>query len=202
VTAKHNLEICNDEEYLRTTVKFSDGHETDITMPDGGCVFEDEEEIQVRAATEDSDALTWDCQDLSFGAKLDNTSSLLTKKPRLFEKVPASFVLQVGHKIGIAVYRTFDITHEDAKAPSNLTLEDFYGQKLQACIYTGEVTEISANGQSFSHNINTFEGCSGAVVFLLDRNQEVELEEKFHGMAVGVHVGGLDSTNNIAFFFG
>eukprot|EP00978_Attheya_sp_CCMP212_P007936 scaffold18449_cov49-Attheya_sp.AAC.4 len=80
-------------------------------------------------------------------------------------------------------------------------LEDFYGQKLQACIYTGEATEVSSakNGQTFSHNINTFEGCSGAVVFLLDQNQEIEVEEELHDMAGGVHVGGLDSTNNIAF---
>ena len=200
MTAKHNLESCDNEQYLRTTVKFADGYETDITMPDGGCLLDGEAEIEVRAATQNSAASTWDCHDVSFGTKLDNKSSLLTRKPRLFEKVPSSFELRVGHKVGIAVYRTFDITYADAKAPSNVALEDFYGQKLQACIYTGEVTEISASRKTFCHNINTFEGCSGAVVFLLDRNQEVGLEA-FHGMAVGVHVGGLDLTNNIAFFF-
>jgi hypothetical protein len=200
VTAKHNLESCIDEAFIRTTVRFVDGHETDITMPDGGCILAGEDEIEVRAATEDSSALTWNGQDVSFGAKFENPSNALTRRPRLFEKVPdVRSVLQVGHKIGISIYRTFDITHKDARAPSNVVLEDFYGQKLQACIYTGEVTEISAKAQTFCHNINTFEGCSGAVVFLLDRNQQVELEDTFHGMAVGVHVGGLDSTNNIAF---
>jgi hypothetical protein len=39
VTAKHNLDSCDDEEYLRTTVKFVTGHETDVAMPDGGCVL-------------------------------------------------------------------------------------------------------------------------------------------------------------------
>eukprot|EP00978_Attheya_sp_CCMP212_P007937 scaffold18449_cov49-Attheya_sp.AAC.5 len=78
VTAKHNLERCHDEEYLRTTVQFADGREADILMTDGGCVLElenNEEEIEVRAATENSDALTWGCQDLSFGIKLDRACS-------------------------------------------------------------------------------------------------------------------------------
>jgi hypothetical protein len=82
-----------------------------------------------------------------------------------------SFRLQVGHKIGMAVYRTFDITHADADAPASVDLEKVYDEKCQACIYTGEeVTELSHNGETFCHSINTFEGCSGAVVFLLDKN--------------------------------
>jgi hypothetical protein len=200
VTAKQNLESCDDEEYLRTTVKFVDGNETDTAMPDGERVLVGGD-VEVRAATETSSALSWYGQDVSYGAKVENKSSSLTKSSRLFEKVPESFVLRVGHKIGISVFRSFDITHVDAKAPGNVVLEDFFGQKLQACIYTGEVTEISGNGRTFCHNINTFEGCSGPVVFLLDRKQEVTLEEKFHGLAVGVHVGGLGLTNNIAFMF-
>jgi hypothetical protein len=168
-------------------------------MPEGGCILEGGEKIEVRAATEDSLALTWYAQDVSFGTKLINTSNSLSKKPRLFEKVHESFVLQVGLKIGMAVFRTFEITHEDAKAPSNVELEDFYGQKLQACVYTGKVTEVSANDRTFCHDINAFEGCSGAVIFVLDRNQPVHVEEQYHGMAVGVHVGGLDLHNNIAF---
>lgn len=189
VTAKHNLESCGGKEYLRTTVKFADGYEADIAMPDGGCILENEDDIEVRAKTAESSALTWLAQDVSFGTKLENKAVSLAKKPRLFEKVPAGFGLRVGHKIGIAVFRTFDITHEDASAPNNVVLEDFYGQKLQACIYTGEVKETNVESQTFCHDINAFEGCSGAVVFLLDKNQEVELDDKFHGMAVFMLVG-------------
>jgi hypothetical protein len=96
----------------------------------------------------------------------------------------------------MAVYRTFDITHADADAPASVDLEKVYGKKCQACIYTGEVTELSHNGETFCHSINTFEGCSGAVVFLLDKNLVVEVEEEFHGRD---HGGGLDQTNNLAF---
>jgi hypothetical protein len=200
VTAKHNLENASGEEYVLTTVQSVDALEAFVTMPDGGCVLADEGDIEVRPAAGGASAMTWADDDLSFGESFERYAQPLTRKPRLFEKVPdVRSVLQVGHKIGIAVYRTFDITHEDAGAASNVVLEDFYGQKLQACIYTGEVTELSANGKTFCHNINTFAGCSGAVVFLLDQNQQVALDDEYHGMAVGVHVGGLDMTNNIGF---
>lgn len=197
VTAKYNLESCHDERYRRTTVKSPDGLDQDLIMPDGGCTLIDE--ITVRAATADTLKVTWDAEDVSFGEKVTDTSSSLTKKPRHFVKAPNGFRLRVGQKIGMAVYRTFDITHEDAKAPTNVSLEDVYGKKLQACVYTGIVTEVSENDQTFCHSINAFEGCSGAVVFLLDQNQEVQVEDEFHGMAVGIHVGGLDLNNNIAF---
>ena len=137
VTAKHNLESYDDEQYLRTTVKFTNGHETDITMPEGGCILEGGEEIEVRAATEDSLTLTWYAQDVLFGTKLINASNSLSKKPRIFEKVPESFVLQIGLKIGMAVFRTFEITHGDAKAPSNVVLEDFMG-KSSKLVFTLE----------------------------------------------------------------
>ena len=57
VTAKHNLESCDNEQYLRTTVKFADGYETDITMPDGGCLLDGEAEIEVRAATQNCEVI-------------------------------------------------------------------------------------------------------------------------------------------------
>jgi hypothetical protein len=150
----------------------------------------------------DTAALFWDAGDVSFGTNVSRPNSSLTKKPRLFGKAPGTFRLQVGHKIGIAVYRTFDITHEDAHAPMGINLLYVYGPKHQVCIYTGEVTEVSETSETFCHSINTFEGCSGAVIFLLDQGQDASQEvpqEVDDGMAVGIHVGGLDSDNNIGF---
>ena len=38
VMAKHNLELePGDYEYLRTSIKFVDGPEKEVSMPDGGC---------------------------------------------------------------------------------------------------------------------------------------------------------------------
>lgn len=199
VTAKHNLELePGDHEYLRTSIKFVDGPEKDVSMPDGGCKMTGK--VEIRARTEDTAPLNWDADEMSFGDEISRPQSSLTKKPRLYVKAPTNFRLAVGHKIGIAVYRTFDITHEDAGAPINVRLEDVYGPKHQVCIYTGAVTEVSERSGTFCHSINTFEGCSGAVIFLLDKGQEgAPPKEVADGMVVGIHVGGLDTTNNLAF---
>jgi hypothetical protein len=198
VTAKHNLELAQgDRAYLRTIIKFVDGPDKDVSMPDGGCTMTGE--VEIRVGTNDTAPLFWDAGEVSFGDEISRPQSSLTKKPRLYVKAPNTFRLAVGHKIGIAVYRTFDITHEDAGAPISVRLEDVYGPKHQVCIYTGEVTEVSEQSETFCHSINTFEGCSGAVIFLLDQDQEDAPEEVADGMAVGIHVGGLDTTNNLGF---
>ena len=202
VTAKHNLELAvDDRAYKRTTVKFLEGPEKDVIMPDGGCTMTND--IEVRPSTEDTAALLWAEGDVSVGTTMTDDSNSLTKKPRQYVKAPDSFRLQVGDKIGMAVFRTFDITHADAKAPAAVDLVEVFGRKNQVCIYTGEVTEVSANGKTFCHSINTFEGCSGSVIFLLDEGQGARVLEILvlvsEGMAVGIHVGGLDDANNLAF---
>ena len=204
VTAKHNLEISDeDREYKRTTIKFAHGPEKEVVLPDGGCTLQDL--IQVRAATENTCAFEWEDEDIAFGNAVNREGSSLTKMPRLFRKAPDCFQLRVGHKVGMTVYRTFDITHDDADAPRNVDLESIYGPKHQVCIYTGAVTEVPKNGKTFCHSINAFAGCSGAVIFLFEEDQQdpkigEELPPNlFEGVAVGIHVGGLDHQNNIAF---
>jgi hypothetical protein len=197
VTAKHNPKNDGEETYLRTIAKCFDQVEKDITLPDGGCTMS--ERMEIRLATATKRELTWSADDTSFGDTINDPSSILTKASRLFEKIPDTFRLREGHKIGVLVYRTFDITHEDAKAPLHTDLVKLYGQKFQVCIYTGQVTEISANGRTFCHSINTFKGCSGAIIFLLDQNQEDDVAAEYYGRAVGVNVGGLDTDNNLGF---
>ena len=197
VTAKHNLKNDGNETYLRTTAICFDHVEEDITLPDGGCTMS--ERIEVRPATATKRARSWSTDDISFGDTIKDPSNILTKESRLFEKVPNTFRLRGGHKIGVLVFRTFDITHKDAKAPLNTDLVRVYGEKYKVCIYTGQVTSISANGRTFCHDINTFKGCSGAIVFLLDQNQSDDVTEECHGRAVGINVGGLDVDNNLGF---
>jgi hypothetical protein len=197
VTAKHNLELAEDDRaYLRTSVKFVDGPEKDVSIPDGGCTMTGE--VEVRSGTNDTAPLFWAAGEVSFGRAITRPNSSLTKKPRLFVKAPDTFRLQVDHKIGMVVYRTFDITHEDADAPISVRLTDIYGPKHQVRIYVGEVTEVSEQSDTFCHSIISFEGCAGAVVFLLDQGQDAP-QEVADGVAVGIHVGGLDRNNNIGF---
>ena len=137
VTARHNVASKNEEHYNHVEIMFRSGISGIPSFPDGGCVLT--EVIELRAATEDEDAVTWDANDWVLGTKIQDTHSSLTKKPLQFEKAPSTFELQVGHKIAISVYRTFDITHEDACAPAATAIEEIYGSKDRACIYTGEV---------------------------------------------------------------
>ena len=87
---------------------------------------------------------------------------------------------------------------ESMKCTISVKLTDIYGPKHQVCIYTGKVTKVSEQSDTFCHSINAFEGCSGAVVFLLDPCQDAP-QEVADDMVVGIHVGGLDKNNNIAF---
>ena len=73
--------------------------------------------------------------------------------------------------------------------------EELFGSKSRPCVYTGEIIRVSEDGGTFEHNINTFKGCSGAIIFLLDKNQPEDLATKcaqdgsLFAAAIGVHVG-------------
>jgi V8-like Glu-specific endopeptidase len=55
---------------------------------------------------------------------------------------------------------------------------------------------VYGDGDVFSHSINTYEGCSGAVVFLLDKDQPAEsVQEEDFGKAIGVHAAGYSPHN-------
>lgn len=192
VTARHNLvPEDEEEEYVRTSIQFPETNPIVIAMPDGGC--EITKYVGVRPKKENVAAFHTEDDDYSFGETISAPEKTVTKMPFLFQQVPDS------HQIGITVFRTFDIDHRDAQAPTSLNLTRLYGPVPQACIYTGSVTEISANGKTFGHDINAFEGCSGAVVFLLDQNQPDDVDEGLYGLAVGIHSGGLDLDNHLAF---
>jgi hypothetical protein len=138
--------------------------------------------------------------DVSLGGALTNPRSHFTQKDCTFEKVERSHPLpdyqfRTGQKIGIAVFRDFVITCDDAGMPRN-SLSDadlvrIYGHVDRVNIYTGEITRVSPDGTWFEHNINSFRGCSGAIVFLLDENQNDNgVVNQDYGKAVAVHVGG------------
>ena len=66
-----------------------------------------------------------------------------------------------------------------------------YGHVDRVNIYTGKITRVSPDGTWFKHNMNSFRGCSGAIVFLLDKNQtDNGVVNQDFGKAVAVHVGG------------
>ena len=72
----------------------------------------------------------------------------------------------------------------------NDALHEKYGYAENYNVYTGEILFVGED--HFEHNINCFQGCSGAIVFLLEGDHA--------GKAVGVHVGSPASReSNLAF---
>ena len=121
-----------------------------------------------------------------------------------FEAVGSRFEYKIGQKIGMAVYRNyeFDFSNDDIYTnqgwdKNELSQDDIlrlFGNDYSVSIYTGEITAVSTDQKVFCHDINTFKGCSGAIVFLLDKNQDGLVEEQYYGKAIGVHAGAFDET--------
>jgi hypothetical protein len=120
------------------------------------------------------DQIIWKIADITKGEKIGSVHEL-TKATYSFNKAQ-NYTIAQGHKIGIVVHRFWDICREDAlfNGSENDWLEkrkERFGEKGKPCVYTGQIIRVSDDGKTFEHNINTFKGCAGAIVFLLDRNQ-------------------------------
>jgi hypothetical protein len=149
--------------------------------------------------------------DVSFAHKVSQRKDGISNEHSSFELVRPAFKLKKGQKVGIAVY--FD---EDA-APTNKTIspsdipldytptqiQDIYGKPFQPNIYTGEITYVEEGLQHIEYDFNTFTGCSGAIVFLLDRQQPrgSGVEKCDHGKAIAVHAGRHPGITNRNFGF-
>jgi len=161
------------------------------------------ESIVVRQGDSEENTIVWDYYDVTTAPKIDNPQSNLTLKTTSFQKVERTgYQFQVGQKIGMAVYRNFELTCEDAGVPQgSITKEELlhiYGQSGRVNIYTGQITNVSPDGSAFKHDINTFRGCSGAIIFLLDIDQEVfGVDSNDYGKAIAIHVGGDELDGNI-----
>lgn len=133
-----------------------------------------------------------------------------TDPNRSFQAVDSRFELKVEMKIGIAVLRNYDFDLDDDATyikygwnEDKLSREDIgriFGPKGSVNIYTGQITGVSDDRKAFCHDINTFKGCSGAIVFLLDRDQDAAVPRRLYGHAIGVHAGAVDeiSTTSVA----
>jgi hypothetical protein len=110
------------------------------------------------------------------------------------------FEIARGQKIAIVVSRRTPVTHKAAGVKKNaVDLERYYGTELSSNIQTGVITGVAGDGSFFTHDINTFKGCSGAIVFLLDVDQPSTVSEKDHGKAIGVHGAVAAEDTNVAF---
>jgi hypothetical protein len=70
---------------------------------------------------------------------------------------------------------------------------------LTSNIQTGKIIGVYGDGRFFTHAINTYKGCSGAVVFLLDKKQPDSVNVKDYGKAIAVHGAAAGQNTNVAF---
>jgi hypothetical protein len=122
-----------------------------LRFVEGGCSYRDEE------------------IDIAWGNPVRH--NLLLAPERSFQKVRANFQCSAGQKIGMVIYSEIGATPEAADAPVGFTPEQvsrIYGGPNQTTILTGEITTVGAD--YIAYDINSYGGCSGAVLFLVDRD--------------------------------
>lgn len=144
--------------------------------------------------------------DISVGQTVSNRSDGVTNDRYSWELAGRNYEFKKDQKVGIAVFNTLQPTAKsaspDPNAPLAFTpeeLAEIYGRALETKVYAGRITCVGEN--HIEYDINTFEGCSGAIVFLLDENQHESVAPEDCGKAIAIHAGThpLLSDRNFAF---
>eukprot|EP00978_Attheya_sp_CCMP212_P017305 scaffold46056_cov48-Attheya_sp.AAC.1 len=184
VTAKHNLRIVKESNSIfvpkRATLNMEAGV-TDFVSQDLGWEPPAADEINIREECEGSrPAFTLWGLGISIGLEISKHMIPLTDPAYAFDLVRPKFKLKVGQKVAIAVnFRPKakptkeSIKGSGPKIPgrdvSEQALEDIYGKPDCVNVYTGTITFVGV--KDIEYSCNAFSGCSGAVVFLLDKDQ-------------------------------
>ena len=163
------------------------------TFSDIGQSLTDADRVELVLANEEDVALTWKSHDVARGQTARDPTHFFTQKQLSFEQIPSGILVAVGIKIGMVVCHNFDIDVSDTGVSmSEETLRKLVGDKNSLCVFAGEIAALHDNPEkSFEHSINTYQGCSGAIIFLLDKHQPAVEIAQHKGNAIGVHVGGL-----------
>lgn len=68
-------------------------------------------------------------------------------------------------------------------------LAKLYGKPNVPNIYTGTIKAVGEGSNHIEYDLNTFTGCAGAIVFLLDKHQPESVDPSDFGKAIAVHAG-------------
>lgn len=184
ITAKHNLRqlvIKNTPHYLASAkLAVANFCKAKLDgMPDFNWLPTGKDSISLYPPEDEGRAA--DCIwgfDVSVGGLMDSPDVEFTKPFCSFTLVRSALELVKGQKVGIVVRfneetkpnkKTIAGKSEEEVDLDELTIKAIYGVPNKVNIYTGKITRVGEN--HIEYDINTFSGCSGAVVFLLDQNQ-------------------------------
>jgi hypothetical protein len=108
--------------------------------------------------------------------------------------VREGFTLERGQKIGIVVSMPpHDTLHSALRKLyprlETTMLDNIFGicGDRATNVYTREITDVGDS--HIEYDTNSFEGCSGAIVFLLDKQQPEPVQETDYAYAIAVHAG-------------
>jgi hypothetical protein len=218
VTAKHNLRRTFDVKLK----KWADAKSSSVWLrrnePSDEVVLRFDNDLNWtpkethKVALRSDNTSSWDFGiDVSCAHKLISRKNGATNESTSFELVRPDFKLKKGQGVGIAVY--FD----EAAAPTNKAIspdpsnllkktnqeiQDIYGKPFQTNVYTGKITFADSGQQHIEYTFNSFTGCSGAIVFLLDKQPtDSGVKTCDHGKAVAVHAGRHPRLQNRNFGF-
>jgi hypothetical protein len=109
-----------------------------------------------------------------------------------FQMVRDTFNLKKGQTVGIAVYSDTGATAKTVgdKILSQSELDKIYGPAGTTHIYTGTISFVGEH--HIEYDLNSFEGCSGAIVFLLNLEAQPADSGVLStdvGKAIAVHAG-------------
>jgi hypothetical protein len=116
------------------------------------------------------------------------------RRENCFYMVRGDFEYVIGQLVGIAVFMPPDDVlytslQQDGPHLQEETLRAIYGtfRDRKANIYAGEIKYIGE--YHIEYDLDSFEGCFGAIVFLLDSGQPESVTEADYGKAIAVHSG-------------
>jgi len=212
VTAKHNLRCMDDGKLhaVQAEALIGMSHTADFAFNDLDWIPSPIDSVPLRSDVKErvrTANWTWGV-DISKGNLVARLAEGITSEHSSFALVRENFHLEVGQKVGMAVLFTpqakptrqtvasFGVQEVDI---SDMELERIYGQPNSVNIYTGEIMFIGDD--HIEYDINSFTGCSGATVFLLDQGQPPSVQNCDFGKAVAVHAGAHPflATRNLGF---
>lgn len=211
-TAKHNLRRMDDGRLhaVQTEALIGERHVADLAFNDLDWIPSPNNSVPLRTdGKERVRTANWMYGvDISKGNLVARPTQGITSEHSSFALVRETFKLEVGQKIGMAVFfppkakptrktvASFGVSEVDI---SEAELERIYGLPDVVNIYTGEITFVGDD--HIEYDINTFTSCSGATVFLLDEGQPPSVQSCDFGKAVAVHAGAHPflATRNLGF---
>jgi hypothetical protein len=196
VTAKHNLRQVNLYHPIAARLQ-TPGAEVDFDSGDLDWLPKLADSIDLRASVEARSAVCPWGFDVSVGRLISEPENPATDARLAFTEVRSNFNLKEGQKVGIAVLFSEDSKPKastiagafDFDLPVNeADIRRIYGRSGEVNIYTGKIKYVGVT--QIEYDINSFTGCSWAVVFLLDEHQpEDSVQECDYGKAVAIHAG-------------